>query len=128
MALKLIKIGSWALVALIVCFTLSPIGLRPNVGGASLERFSALALVGLMFGLSYPKRFWTVLIAVCLGTFLLEALQYLTPDRHGRLSDALVKMSGGALGAGLSWLAIRVYGVVSQPRLAGAAKASARSK
>jgi VanZ family protein len=29
---------------------------------------------------------------------LLEALQLLTPDRHGRIQDALEKMAGGVIG------------------------------
>jgi hypothetical protein len=32
------------------------------------------------------------------GAFAIEALQFLTPDRHPALADALVKTSGGTIG------------------------------
>jgi hypothetical protein len=32
---------------------------------------------------------------------ILEAMQLLTPDRHGRLIDAAVKVAGGICGIGL---------------------------
>jgi hypothetical protein len=37
--------------------------------------------------------------------FGLEALQLLTPDRHARLLDALVKAAGGVCGIGIGQLA-----------------------
>ena len=35
---------------------------------------------------------------VVLGGFAIEALQYLTPDRHPALADAIMKVGAGTLG------------------------------
>ncbi len=52
--------------------------------------------MGLAFSLAYPHRLLLV-AAVAVG---LEALQLLTPDRHGRSVDAIVKIVGGVCGIG----------------------------
>lgn len=94
---------AWAVLALIVFATLSPIGLRPHIGSVGVERFGAFAVVGLLFGLAYPRHFWVVLLLVVGTALLLEALQRLTPDRHGEIPDALVKFVGGVVGVGVSF-------------------------
>jgi len=92
-----IAIG-WLMLAFIVFVTLSPIGFRPSTGSPHLEHFAAFALVGLAFALAYPNRVMLV-VAIVVGAALgLEALQLLTPDRHGRATDALVKALGGISG------------------------------
>ena len=90
--------------AFIVFATLSPIGLRPHLASVSLERFGAFALAGLLFGLAYPNRFWLVLTIVLGAAFALESMQFLTPDRHGAVRDAMIKFAGGTFGVGLSLL------------------------
>ena len=78
--------------------TLSPIGLRPHVGGANYERLYAFALIGSLFGLAYPRhllRIAIIIVAVALG---LEVLQMIIPGRHGRMFDAVVKSCGGVAG------------------------------
>jgi VanZ family protein len=51
-----------------------------------------------------------VLIAalVLISAFGLEAMQLLTPDRHGRLVDAVIKAAGGVCGIGISQLGLLV--------------------
>lgn len=107
---------AWGLLLLVVVATLSPIGLRPHLGGVRYERFGAFAAVGLMFGLIYPKRLWLVLGAVLASAVLLEALQFLTPDRHGRMIDAVVKMVGGMSGVALAWALSRSLTLVRSNR------------
>lgn len=97
-------VAGWLALAFIVYATLSPIGDRPVVAGAQLEHFAAFALLGLAFGLAYPKRLFLVAAIILGSAFGLEALQLLTPDRHGRLIDALVKAAGGICGIGLGQL------------------------
>jgi hypothetical protein len=88
----------WLALALIVFVTLSPIDARPSLASPHLEHFAAFALTGLAFALAYPNRLLLV-FAVVIGSALgLEALQLLTPDRHGRAVDALVKALGGISG------------------------------
>jgi hypothetical protein len=98
------KTVGWLALAYIAYATLSPIESRPVVivNDAQLEHFVAFGLVGLALGIGYPKRLW-VLAAVIIGcAFGLEALQLLTPDRHGRVLDATVKAGGGCCGVCIS--------------------------
>jgi apolipoprotein N-acyltransferase len=104
MSRKIIIAVAWASLAFIVFATLSPIGLRPHLASVSLERFGAFALAGLLFGLAYPNRFWLVLTIVLGAAFVLESMQFLTPDRHGEVRDAMVKFVGGTFGVSLSLL------------------------
>jgi VanZ family protein len=97
-------IAGWLALAFIVYATLSPIQDRPVMAGPQLEHFAAFALVGLAFGLAYPNRLLFI-VAIVVGSALgLEALQLLTPDRHGRVLDALMKAAGGVCGIGAGQL------------------------
>ncbi len=115
---KIITIIAWAILAFIVFATLSPIGLRQHFEDVSVERFGAFAIAGLLFGLAYPKRLWMVLLLVVSAAFLLEALQHLTPDRHGHVSDAIVKFVGGVVGVGSAWLVNRALAAFASSRVA----------
>lgn len=96
---KLIAVAAWTLLILIACVTISPIQDRPIVfASPSLERLAAFAVVGLLFCLAYPRHSALVWLIVLGSAVLLEFAQLLTPDRHGRVQDAVVKMTGGALG------------------------------
>ena len=94
----------WLALAFIVYATLSPIESRPVVTNIQLEHFAAFALVGLAFALAYPNRVLLVAAVVVGSAFGLEALQLLTPDRHARVIDALVKAAGGICGIGVGQL------------------------
>ena len=69
-----------------------------------LERFAAFAFVGIAFALAYPRRLLLITAIILTGAFGLEALQLLTPDRHARLLDALVKAAGGICGISIGQL------------------------
>jgi hypothetical protein len=97
-------IAGWLALAFIVYATLSPIDDRPVIASAHLEHFAAFGLVGLAFALAYPHRLLLVVAIVVGSAFGLEALKLMTPDRHGRLIDALVKATGGACGIGVGQL------------------------
>ncbi|MET0876052.1 MAG: VanZ family protein [Tardiphaga sp.] len=114
---KLLVAAAWIILAVIVFATLSPIGFRPHLGSVSVERFGAFASVGLLFGLAYPKRFWLVLTLVVGTAVLLEAMQRLTPDRHGEIPDALVKFFGGVFGVGISFALNRARATFAAPLL-----------
>ena len=90
--------AGWLALVFIVYATLSPIQDRPVVAGPQLEHFAAFALMGFAFALAYPNRILLVVAVVVGSAFGLEVLQLLTPDRHGRVLDALVKAAGGAGG------------------------------
>ena len=95
---RVCAIAGWLALAFIAYATLSPIDARPVLAGPQLEHFAAFALVGLAFAVAYPNRVVFVVIIVVGAALGLEALQLLTPDRHGRVVDALVKALGGIFG------------------------------
>jgi len=101
---KLFMFAGWLTLAFITFVTLSPIEDRLVVAGLQFEHFAAFALLGLLFALGYQSRTLLVVAVVLGSAFILEALQLLTPDRHGRVFDALVKAAGGLCGIGAASL------------------------
>jgi VanZ family protein len=97
-------VAGWLALTFIVYATLSPIDARPVLASPQLEHFAAFALVGLAFALAYPSRILLVAVIVVAAAVGLEALQLLTPDRHARVTDALVKALGAICGIGVGWL------------------------
>jgi hypothetical protein len=107
---KLSLVSSWASLTFVAAATLSSLVLRPHLFEVRIEHVGAFAVIGLLFCLAYPRQ--TVLVcAVVLGSAaLLEALQLLTPDRHGQMSDLLFKLAGGASGIVAGKVAARLKG------------------
>jgi VanZ family protein len=87
------------LLAFIVYATISPIQDRPSLPmPSSLEHLAAFAALGTLFCLAYPRHITLVCLIVLGSVVVLEIMQLLTPDRHGRIQDAIEKMAGGAMG------------------------------
>jgi VanZ family protein len=101
---RLYLIAGWLALAFIVYATLSPIEDRPIMAGPQFEHFAAFALMGIAFALGYPNRRRLIIATVISSAFTLEALQLLTPDRHGRVLDAIVKAAGGICGIGVGYI------------------------
>ena len=103
------RIIAWLLTAAVTFATLGPPSYRPHSAlGQDAEHALAFVLVGLAFGLAYPRRrLLTAGVAVIL-IGVLELLQLWMPGRHARLEDfvvdALAACAGIAVAAGLSWL------------------------
>lgn len=110
-----VMVIAWTTLILIAIATVSPIDVRPHLGGVTMERFGAFALAGLLFGLAYPRRLRAVAVIVLGAALLLETLQLLTPDRHGQVADAMVKFFGGAVGIGISFVIGRLRGMSRGP-------------
>jgi VanZ family protein len=73
-----------------------------------MERFITYAVLGALFMAAYPRHFIrlaALLAALAMG---LEALQHLTPDRHGHLADAIQKILGAWAGCATFRLVMRV--------------------
>ena len=118
---KLVIVAAWSSLAIVAYATLSKAGLvyrlyyklapfldYPSMRTyASFEHVFAYMVVGALFCAVYPRSMWRVCLLLFLGIACLEALQNLTPDRHGTLRDAIEKMTGGALGAFLVRLGLR---------------------
>ena len=88
-------------------YTLAPFLDHPSMRTyARFEHVLAYMVVGALFAVVYPRSMWRVCLLLCLGIACLEALQNLTPDRHGTLRDAIEKMAGGMWGVFLARLAL----------------------
>ena len=83
---------------MVAAATLSPLTLRPHVSAAHVEHIAAYAFVGLLFGLVYPRQMLLSCVVVLGTATLLEVLQLLTPDRHGRIDDLAFKLAGAIAG------------------------------
>lgn len=109
----LFRLAFWAILAILVFVTLSPIGLRPEMGPANVERAVAYALFGITAALAFPRHRLAILLMVVAVAGLLELGQGLAASRHGRLNDFLVKAGSGAAG----WLAASALVVaMARPR------------
>jgi hypothetical protein len=96
---RLIAVAAWTLLAFIAYATISPIQARPILlTSPSFERLTAFAILGALFCLAYPRHIAIVCWIIFASAVLLELAQLLAPGRHGRIQDAIVKMTGGALG------------------------------
>jgi VanZ family protein len=96
---KTIAVAAWACLAFIAYATISPIQNRPTLPtSSSLEHLAAFAVLGALFCFAYPRQIVFVCLMVFGSAVLLEVLQLLTPDRHGRIQDAFQKAAGGAAG------------------------------
>lgn len=93
-------VSGWLALAFIAFVTLSPLRDRPSLFNPQAEHFAAFAVMALAFVLGYPRRTALIVLFVIFSAFTLEAMQLLTPDRHGRLLDAIVKVVGGLAGVG----------------------------
>jgi VanZ family protein len=56
--------------------------------------------MGFALAVGITRRTLAVLAMVILSALALEGMQLLTPDRHGRILDAAVKVIGGVCGVG----------------------------
>lgn len=102
---RLAALLGWAALLFVAYATISPIALRPHIGSfVQLERFGAFMVVGFLFALAYRQRPLLVLAFVVALAVGLEVFQFLTPSRHARLLDLLVKASGGGFGVLVGWL------------------------
>lgn len=109
--------AGWAVLAVIVWASLSPIESRPHSGfSVDLERELAFALLGASFALAgraRPLVLLALLIAFVAG---LELLQNVVPTRHGRFDDFLVKGLGVAAGVALGAVVQAWTGRAGRPR------------
>ncbi len=111
----LLKLSAWLLAAAVTFATLGPPRLRPHSNlGQDGEHALAFVLIGLAFGLAYPRRrLLTAVVAVVL-TGVLEVLQLWMPGRHARLEDFVVDAAaacvGFAIAAAIEWLMLQVRG------------------
>jgi hypothetical protein len=63
-----------------------------------------MAVLGCLFVLAYPGRFWTIVLALACAVLFFESLQFLAPSRHPGFRDVLVKSAGTSTGAVVGYL------------------------
>lgn len=108
----LIRSFAWLLAAAVTFATLGPPGLRPHSDlGQDGEHALAFILVGLAFGLAYPRRRLLGAGTAIILIGVLELMQFWAPGRHARLEDflvdALTACIGFALAAAADWIMTR---------------------
>jgi hypothetical protein len=109
----ILRIIAWLLSAAVTFATLGPPQYRPHSAlGQDGEHALAFVLVGLAFGVAYPRhrRLTAAIAAVLIG--VLELLQFWMPGRHARwedfIVDALAAYAGIAVAAVLEWAMQRI--------------------
>jgi VanZ family protein len=108
----ILKLFAWLLAAAVTVATLGPPRFRPHSDlGQNGEHAFAFVLVGLAFGLAYPRhRLSTAAITVVM-VGALEILQLWAPGRHARMEDfvvnAVAACVGFAMAAAFDWMAMR---------------------
>jgi VanZ family protein len=104
----ILRIFAWLLAAAATFATLGPARYRPHSAlGQDGEHALAFVVIGLAFGLAYPRhRLLTSAVAVVL-TGMIEILQLWAPGRHARFEDfavdALAALAGLAVAAAIAW-------------------------
>jgi VanZ family protein len=95
----LLRLFAWLLAAAVTFATLGPPQYRPHSNfSQDGEHALAFVLIGLAFGLAYPRnRLFTVGVAVVL-IGVLELLQLWMPGRHARLEDFAVDAMAACAG------------------------------
>src|SRR5260221_12351105 len=112
---RLLATAAWTAFALIVFSTISPLSMRPvATADPNIERFAAFALVGLLFGLAYPRRLAVDASFVVIAAGELEMLQLMIRDRHGHMADALVKAGCG--GFCVAPAGVIIFGLAGTPK------------
>ncbi|UWU71580.1 VanZ family protein [Bradyrhizobium sp. NC92] len=104
-----IRTFAWLLAAAVTFATLGPPGLRPrSTLGQDGEHALAFIMVGLAFGLAYPRRRLLIAAAAVILIGVLELMQFWAPGRHARLEDYLVDAATACLGFALAATADRL--------------------
>lgn len=105
----LLRCVAWLLLVGLVVVTIGPIGWRPiSPLPTQVERALALLVIGLAFGLAYPRHLLLVGLLLVGATALLELTQVFEPSRHGRWLDLGVKVVGGVVGLAIGAMLARL--------------------
>jgi VanZ family protein len=104
----LLRLFAWLLAAAVTFATLGPPSYRPHSNlGQDGEHAFAFVLIGLAFGLAYPRQRLLASAIAMAAIGAIEILQLWTPGRHARLEDFLVDAAAAGVGflmtAALDW-------------------------
>src|SRR5258705_7351960 len=94
-----LRLFAWLLATAVTFATLGPPGYRPHSSlGQDGEHALAFILIGVTFGLAYPRQRPMVAGTAVGAVGLLELLQLLAPRRHPRLEGFLGDAPAGGRG------------------------------
>lgn len=119
------QILAWLAIAAVVVVTILPLDMRPrDILPVDVDRALACAVFAGLFVLAYPKHWKLIGLIMVAGAAGIEALQLLSPTRHARVEDAVVKAVGALIGVGFAVAAnMAVSGIAAWTRSAKQAKA-----
>ena len=81
--------------------TVGPLGPLPQVDFAPIARFGAFLVIGVLLTIAFPRSRWIILVVLIMSIAALEVVQSLSPGRHGRFDDFVLKAAGTIMGAAL---------------------------
>jgi VanZ family protein len=114
MTTLLLRLLAWLLAAAVTFATLGPPRYRPHSNlGQDGEHALAFVLIGLAFGLAYPRHSMTVVVTLML-IGVLELLQFFVPGRHARLEDFIVDAIAACVGFVIAALLVWAGGTTSK--------------
>lgn len=106
---RLLKSAAWLSLLAILFVTICPIDLRPHtMTEVGIDRAGAFAAMALLFTSAYPRQWLAIAVLLALSAFGLELLQELSPTRHARFDDALVKAAGALFGVAVAHALLRL--------------------
>ncbi len=108
----ILRLTAWLLAVAVVFATLGPPQYRPHSNvGQDGEHALAFILIGVAFGLAYPRQRMLAAVVSVVMIGVLELLQLWAPGRHARFEDfvvdALAACVGFAIVAGFAFLTAR---------------------
>lgn len=93
------RILAWIILAATIFATAASVHWRPyTVISVEIERSVAFGLMAMVFVFAYPNDRRVVAIFFILGAVATELLQAISPTRHPRITDALLKAMGATVG------------------------------
>jgi glycopeptide antibiotics resistance protein len=102
---KIARLAGWLLVFAAAVLTLAPSQFRPHTPiGHHLDHVLAFAILGLMFGLGYPRHRLIVLLVGIVAVAGLETMQLWAAGRHAAFGDFFMKTLGMCAGIVLASL------------------------
>lgn len=104
------RITAWPLAVFIALLHVVPAAQRPVTPmGHGLEHIGIFLLLGLVFGLGYPRRLRAVLPGLVVYCLTVEAVQLVVPGRHARISDLLINAASALMGVAIAVMLVRLW-------------------
>lgn len=103
------QVSAWLCFIAILFVTVSPIGLRPHdVMTVGFDRAFSFAVMSALFVIAFPRHWVIVAILMIAVAGVFELSQELSPSRHAKWNDAVVKAAGAVIGTMIGWAANRI--------------------